>query len=74
MWLAILLFFIGMIVGCVLTRFIFCKRSIGTLRIDTSDPNDGPYLFMELTKSMESFMYRKWVVLKLSLESYLPRE
>ena len=41
-------FIVGAFVGSVLTVFMTRKRPIGTLRIDRSDPNDQPYMFLEL--------------------------
>ena len=42
---------IGIVVGSIITRIIIRPLDIGTLRIDTSDP-DGPFMFLELSKDV----------------------
>lgn len=49
------------------------KHSVGTLRIDNSDP-DGPYLFLELSTNIPSFSKKKQVTLNVLDESYLPQK
>lgn len=69
---------LGFIFGSV-TMFIFCVRShrksnipeIGVLRIDTSDPEDGPYLFLELRHNIDSFYNEKKVALLVNTENYI---
>ena len=39
---------IGIMVGVLLSRFIFREKPVGSLRVDESDPDSGPYLFLEL--------------------------
>lgn len=46
---------------------------VGTLRIDTSDP-DGPYLFLELHKPVSEVMGQKTVTLEVNIKSYISRE
>ena len=60
-----------------LVTFIFCtlrtihhdmRRIVGTLRMDNSDPDDGPYLFLEiLPGGMEKIRASKSVLLKVDL-------
>lgn len=70
----IALFAIGVVVGCILTRLIFRFQSVGDLRIDTSDPDDGPYMFLELSKDVHTLMRQKYVVLKVNLKNYISHE
>ena len=46
------------------------KDPIGTLRIDTSDP-DGPYLFLELHTPVSEVMKQKQVTLDVNTQSYI---
>lgn len=46
------------------------KDPIGTLRVDTSDP-DGPYLFLELHTPVSEVMKQKQVTLDVNTESYI---
>ena len=52
---------------------LFHKKSkdpIGTLRVDTSDP-DGPYLFLELNTPVSEVMKQKQVALDVNTQSYI---
>ena len=66
-----LLFILGIVIGGLVTAFIFIQVSVGTLRIDRSDPNDVPYLFLELSTSPNEVGKKKYVMLKVSTENYL---
>lgn len=67
-WFALVVgFIIGVSVCCLISlmRTIFFKKSensIGTLKIDTKDP-DGPYIFLELRSDIPELMRRKKVTL-----------
>lgn len=44
-----LLFFLGgVLIGVFLTTLFLVKEPIGTLRVDRSDPDSPPYLFLEI--------------------------
>jgi hypothetical protein len=68
-------FIVGGIVGCIVTRNAMLKRTsesfVGTLRVDTSDPDDNPYMFLELSKNVDYVTSRKSVLLKVSTENYI---
>lgn len=49
------------------------QKPVGTLRIDTSDP-DGPYLFLELHTPINEVMRHKIVTLDVNLESYISQK
>ena len=70
----IIIFGIGVLIGCILKIIIFRTRSVGSLRIDTSDPNDGPYLFLELSKDIGEIYRKKYVTFKVSLKNFIPHE
>lgn len=61
--------------------FIFAKKSpiwsgsksVGVLRVDTSDP-DGPYMFLELHTGIGEVMGRKQVTLDVSTQNYISRK
>lgn len=78
--LGIFLFFGGVLIGVLfgfwIVRGLFIRKSpIGALRVDRSDPEDGPYLFLELYPGgKETIMRDKYVVLSVKLEDYIPRE
>ena len=64
---------IGIVVGSIITRIIIRPLDIGTLRIDTSDP-DGPFMFLELSKDVNTVASKKYVVLKVNLKSYISQK
>lgn len=68
------IFVIGVVVGCILTTVISRIKSVGVLRVDTSDPDDNPYLFLELSKGLDEIYRRKYVVLKVYIKSFLPQK
>lgn len=70
----IIIFGIGVLIGCALTVIICRMRSVGSLRMDTSDPDDGPYLFLELSKDVGVVYQRKYVTLKVNTKSFIPHE
>lgn len=68
------IFGIGVAVGCILTTLISRIKSVGMLRVDTSDPDDNPYLFLELTKGLDAIYRKKYVSLKVCIKSFLPQK
>jgi hypothetical protein len=65
---------LGVAIGVVITRMIDSKRHIGVLRVNNSDPDDGPYLFLELFKEVPNLAKMKFVILKVDLRQYDPRK
>lgn len=65
---------IGAIVGALITLLIFTSISSGNLRVDQSIPEDDPYLFLELTKSVSTILKKKFVVLKVRAEDFIPHK
>lgn len=52
------------------------KEPIGKLRIDSSDPYDGPYLFLELKQSVEAVKLqdKKYVLLEVDATDFLSQK
>lgn len=61
----------GIIIGAIITVVIFSAISVGSLRVDQSIPEDEPYLFLELTKSVSTILRKKFVVLKVRAEDFI---
>lgn len=71
----ILCMIIGVIIGIVLGRQVFRRDVVGSLRVDRSDPDSGPYLFLELSHKGANVIYKKkYVVLKVNLKDYISHE
>lgn len=72
--LAVIIFaLIGGMIGAFLTKLIYPTKPIGTLRIDTSDP-DGPYLFLELDEGIDKFYKKDFVMLSVNTENYVSQK
>lgn len=70
----VIIFAIGIIVGCILVNIVRHIKSVGTLRIDISDP-DGPYMFLELDKvQVDTISSKKYVLLRVKLKNYIPHK
>ena len=64
---------IGIVVGSIITRIVTKPLDFGTLRIDTSDP-DGPFMFLELSKDVDTVASKKYVILKVNLKNYISQK
>lgn len=71
----IIYFCIGIIAGFIL-HIIFSRiKSIGTIRVDHSDPDSGPYLFLEIKHGgMETMRKKKYVLFEVNLKNYIPHK
>lgn len=69
---AIISFICGFVIGYCLFRLIFLHISSGDLRVDRSD--DQPHLFLELKDDISDILKKKFVVLKVMVKDFLPRE
>lgn len=68
-----LIFIAGVAVGVIGSVLVLLKTKGGTLRIDRSDPDSDPYMFLELTESLPSVMRKRYVVFRVNLENYISR-
>lgn len=64
---------IGVLIGFVVSFIIRRKHPAGFLRIDKSDP-DGPYLFLELKKSVNEIVTQRTVLLEVKREDFIPHK
>nr|DAQ19121.1 MAG TPA: hypothetical protein [Caudoviricetes sp.] len=70
----LLLILAGMFLGIAIAAAIYRAYFVGTLRIDHSDPEDGPYMFLELDKGVSDISSKKHVILKVKLENFIPHK
>ena len=69
-----IIFAIGVVVGCILVNIVQRVKSVGALRIDTSDP-DGPYIFLDLDKGqVDTISSKKYILLRVKLRNYIPHK
>lgn len=64
---------IGLAVGTLIGILLSRARTMGTLRIDSSDP-DGPYLFVELSRGVHDISSMKTVKFAVRAENFIPRK
>lgn len=69
----ILMLLIGVIVGAVLTCAVFRSFLVGSLRVDHSDPDDT-FLFLELSKGAHQVISKKYVMMKVKIENFIPHK
>lgn len=68
----IIVLLIGVVIGMLVSRFIFREKPVGSLRVDESDPDSGPYLFLELDCSGADAIYKqRYVQLRVELKNYI---
>ena len=64
---------LGILIGCIVTMVVLRVKSVGDLRIDTSD-SDGPYLFLELSRDVGPISTHKYVILRVNTQNYISQE
>lgn len=69
----VVIFIIGFLIGCGIAVIILRPKCIGTLRVDTSDP-DGPFIFLEASRSIDFIASKKSVMLKVNFKSYISHD
>ena len=70
----VLLVLLGFVGGMVFFLVYLAARSIGTLRVDQSDPTEQPYLFLELDKPVESVINKKYVLFRVSKKNFISQD
>ena len=64
---------VGIMIGFVVSSIIRRKQPVGFLRIDKSD-SDGPYLFLELKKSVNEIIAQRTILLEVKREDFIPHK
>lgn len=64
---------VGIMIGFVVSSITRRKHPVGFLRIDKSDP-DGPYLFLELKKSVNEIIAQRTILLEVKREDFIPHK
>ena len=70
----VLLVLLGFVFGIVFFLICLVVRSVGTLRVDQSDPTESPYLFLELDKPVENIVKEKYVLFKVIKKNFISQE
>lgn len=73
-----LLLSIGLICGAVLAfvfaRLVTYERVVGTLMVDTSDPYDGPHMFLQLEENTGDLTKQSYVRFRVDVTNYLSQD
>lgn len=70
----VILILAGVLLGISISSIIYRSYFVGNLRIDNSDPADGPYMFLELEKGIGDISSKKHVILKVKLKNFIPHK
>lgn len=70
----IVVYILGFSSGFVVIAVLLYRLKAGTLRVDTSDPEDAPYLFLELERNVDNVISKHYALLEVDNHSYLPRQ
>lgn len=65
---------VGSIVGSLVTLFLHRTKFVGTLRIDRSEPDEAPRIFLELHKGLGDISKVKRVSMDVSTENYISQD
>lgn len=69
----VLSFLFGVVIGVTITSLLI--RSVGVIRIDQSDPDDRPYLFLEINRGCyEKLLRSKRVIFEVRKENYISQK
>ena len=63
----------GIIIGIIISLLFLSLSKSGTLRIDESDIDGDTYLFLELDKSVNKSISKKYVIFKVNRKNYISR-
>lgn len=67
----VVLVLIGFAVGIGVSAIVCHRAAIGIIRVDKSDPTDGPYLFLELDKPVRDLICKRYVILRVSVKNFI---
>lgn len=65
---------VGMLVGLILIKLMRRTKTVGTLRVDRSDPTEPPYLFLELAEPLEEWMDENYVLMQVKFKNYISQK
>lgn len=72
--LGVAIFIIGIFAGFGIGKMKYHQYPIGDLRVDQSDPDSPPHLFLELDENVPTIMSKKSVMFRVKVEDFIPHE
>lgn len=71
----IILLIVGILIGLLISKIIFRDKPIGSLRVDNSDPDSEPYLFLELYNGgLQKIQKKQYVRLNVKIKKYVSQK
>lgn len=61
-------------IGILIGMHLFQDRPVGDLRVDHSDPVDGPHLYLELDTDVPTVLRKKRVAFRVKVKDFIPHE
>lgn len=61
-------------IGILIGKYLFREYPVGDLRVDRSDLDDGPHLFLELNTDVRTITAKKRVVFRVKAVDFIPHE
>ncbi len=66
---------VGILVGIIGCKVYGRFHAIGRVRVDNSDPDSSPYLFLELSHTgANDLMKKKFVILQVEVKDFIPHK
>lgn len=65
---------LGIVIGYNYAMFKIRSKVFGAIRIDRSDPDDGPYLFLESRQHPDALMNERFVIFEVRNEDYVSQK
>lgn len=72
--ICVLTLVIGVFIGFCIGKTKFYVHPIGDLRVDQSDRDDGPHLFLELDANIPTVLSQKYVAFRVKAEDFVSHE
>lgn len=65
---------IGILLGMAIYAYAHKTTPAGVLRVDRSDPSDEPYLWLELTRPVDTLRDKEIVTMQVKHENFVSRD
>lgn len=72
--MVILVAIAALCIGILIGMHLFQDRPVGDLRVDHSDPVDGPHLYLELDTDVSAILHKKRVAFRVKIKDFIPHE
>lgn len=74
MFWCVFLFMTGMLTGMIFTIIVHRCKAVGSIKVAFEYADDKPYLFLELSKDVNTVLKKKYIVLKIDPECIKSQE